>query len=205
MYFFLIIMVIPKIIFNNTDLSKILIDMYLIFFFLLTVMVYPLMAIVPYTYSREYKDTIIGTFFSKLSQKHLNIEDLSSIINNNNKLNIFLRPVVSNKLDSINGTNIIQNLSKLKQKNIDTYFKLKVNVKLKNDPPFWNLGSIFIALLPILSTLVSHDFFVDIINAFTPGKGDNINNLNFTIEIFIGILFLLIFISLIKVGLNKVN
>lgn len=205
MYFFLIIMVIPKIIFNNTDLSKALINIYLIFFFLLTVMVYPLVAIVPYTYSREYQDTRIGTFFSKLSQKDLNIEDLSSIINDNDKLNIFLRPVVSSKLDSINGTNIIQNLYILKQKNIDTYFKLKVNVKLKNDPPFWNLGSIFIAILSILSTLASHNFFVDVINAFTPGKGDKINNINFTVEIFIGILFLLICISLIKVGLNKVN
>lgn len=202
-HFFILIMPIPKIVFK-LPLTNILIEIYFILFFVLIVVVYPFAAMIPYTYSRHYKNKI-GNFFNNLSQKRIDLNSMCSIIKDSDKLNVFLKPCPNLMLDDINGENIIKNLTKLKNKNINLYMKMKLTVKEQNNIPFWDLGSICIALVPIISTLFSHNFFVDIINTFIHNKGDNVNKIKATTEALVGIFFIIIFASLIKVGIKETN
>lgn len=203
-HIFILIMPIPKIVFKLPILTNICIEIYLALFFVLIVGIYPFVTMIPYTYSRRYKKKI-GNFFINLSQKRINLNSVYSIIKDNDQLNIFLKPCPNDRLDNINGENIIKNLTKLKNKNINLYIKMKSTVKGQNNTPFWNLGSIYLALVPIISTLFSHNFFVDIINTFIPGKDNKVNNINATTEALVGIFFILIFASLIKVGIKEAN
>lgn len=107
-------------------------------------------------------------------------------------INIFLKPCLNGMLDNINGENIIKNLTKLKNKNINLYIEMRSTVNEQHNTPFWNLGSNCLALLLIIST-------------FIPDKDDKVNNINANSEAIVGIFFILIFASLIKVGIKEAN
>lgn len=201
-YILLIFVFIPVKFFQNKVISVLIANIYVIALLIL-VMIYLIAMMLPYSYSKGFKENEIGNFYRDLSSTDICLDKLEKLISNEKELNIFIRPMyISNEC----GQKVLKNLEKLKKNNISAYFELKTAVQQKTTSVFWNIGSITVALFSIFITLYSNKFFNDIINTFSNTERQaQVNNFSFFGETLIVCIFILVIAGLIKFSDQELN